>query len=63
MTLYLVFLLIPFFYLLFWRFDHFGKAPYKKLFVCMYVATLEIGQSAVQGVSPKIVVKNVLLIG
>ena len=22
---------------LFWLFDHFGKAPYKKLFVCMYV--------------------------
>ena len=22
---------------LFWRFDHFGKAPYKKLYVCMYV--------------------------
>ena len=22
---------------LFWRFDLFGKAPYKKLFVCMYV--------------------------
>ena len=26
---------------LFWRFDHFGKAPYKKLFVCMYVCILE----------------------
>ena len=40
MTLCLVFLLILFFY--FWRFDHFGKAPYKKLFVCMYVCkTLE----------------------
>ena len=34
MTLCLVFLLILFY---FWRFDHFGKAPYKKLFVCMYV--------------------------
>ena len=22
---------------IYWRFDHFGKAPYKKLFVCMYV--------------------------
>ena len=26
-------------FFLFWRFDHFGKAPYKKLFACklMYV--------------------------
>ena len=39
MTLCLVFLLILFY---FWRFDHFGKAPYKKLFVCMYVCSTHI---------------------
>ena len=30
------------FFFLCWRFDHFGKAPYKKLFVCMYVPHSEI---------------------
>ena len=26
---------------LFWRFDHFGKAPYKKLFVYIYVSFMK----------------------
>ena len=29
---------------LFWRFDHFGKAPYKKLFVCLYIKMVVFAQ-------------------